>query len=158
MTKIHTLIHNFSSKTEEDTYLDAEYEEPFVSATSGVGESPTMRYNLDELGMYLTFEIISGGTIYWWVGYEAQKKTIEYSLNGGLTWSSVTASSNDNDGSGSTIATVQAGDVIQFRGETPSYSTDYGSHHIFKTDASFYVYGNVMSLIDKKPFQGQPVF
>lgn len=56
--------HLFTSQTEYNDYVNSDYKEPFVSVTSGGGESININYNLNELGMYLTFEIVSGGTLY----------------------------------------------------------------------------------------------
>ena len=102
----------------------------------------------DQVG--LTFEIIEGGNLYWKAGSSSSSyfKTIEYSLDGGLTWNSVTSS---YAGNGSLIANLSAGDKITFRGNLflsggSSYYlqglTSSGTSFVGDSDLVFYAYGN----------------
>ena len=156
-------IHLFEN---EDDYNNArlnDYKEPWVSATNlGGGEAtPPHRvdYNKSEyeklLETPLTFEIVSGGTLYWYnSGNTSDIKTIEYKLNDG-EWTEIT-SSQDNDGSGTTIATVITGDIIKFRGNNDTYCNFYVnrcSHFKNTSDCCFYAYGNIMSLINYNNFK-----
>lgn len=108
-------------------------------------------------GMYLTFGIISGGTIVWKTNDASQAKTIEYSKNGG-EWTSITSTIE-----GAEIE-VETGDKVEFRGDNNYYSsgvtTGAGNYNTFGTllfnsaitTAVFEVYGNIMSLINKTDF------
>ena len=150
-------IHRFNSETDYANYVNSAYTEPWVSTTyvGGSTSSVTVTYNLKELAEPLTFEIVSGGTLYWYNnGNTGDTKTIEYKLNDG-EWTSIT-SSKDNDGSGTTIATVVTGDIIKFRGNNDRYCNQYSSrYNCFKntSDCYFYAYGNIMSLINYDNFK-----
>ena len=90
---------------------------------------------------YLTFDIISGGTIGLFTVNGDTPKTIQYSLNGG-EWTSMVAD-------GQTLS-VSAGDTIRMKGNNPCYSngTSDGTYNTFNgSSASFNVKGNIMSLI-----------
>ena len=88
---------------------------------------------------YLTFEIISGGTIYWKT--TGNTHTVEYQINGG-SWNSVTSST------GGTPITVSAGDIVKWRGD----NSNYNSSSFSGTTAGFKVKNNIMSLIDSDDF------
>ena len=79
----------------------------------------------------LTFDIISGGTIYWNQAYNP----IEYNKNG-YGWDTLPSS-----------LYVSSGDEIQFRGNDFSYGNFSAS-----TNTRFSVRGNIMSLIDSTGF------
>ena len=92
---------------------------------------------------YLTFNILSAGTINWTASNTAVTKTIDYKLNDN-EWASITS----NTGSSAPTITVNSGDKIQFRGNNAQYATDYYSNYnSFGGSASFEVEGNIMSLI-----------
>ena len=99
---------------------------------------------------YLTFEILSAGTINWKTSKTGStwSKTISYRLNNG-SWSSITPTT-----SGVKINVV-SGDVVEFRGSNSNYGVKYVSGNITLcastfngTTARFNVYGNIMSLIN----------
>jgi len=98
--------------------------------------------------MPLTFEITSGGTICWKASYRSYPKTIEYSKNGG-NWTSITSSTGDT---APTIEVVE-GDILEFRGNNPTYSNSYSNYNSFcGSTAEFVAYGNIMSMIDSENF------
>ncbi len=67
---------------------------------------------------------------------------VEYSLDGGITWK------DDLTSDGVTLAA--AGDKISFRGTNEAYgSFSFDDCYCFKLSAETFVYGNVMSLINK---------
>ncbi len=67
---------------------------------------------------------------------------VEYSLDGGITWK------DDLTADGVTLAA--AGDKISFRGTNETYGADnYIDCYRFELSAETFVYGNVMSLINK---------
>lgn len=144
------LFETVSAFTEQ--YNGEGYKEPWVSYTE---ENGKVVYNKNPLEEYLTFEILSGGTMYWkkagqssyWDGV-----SIEYSKNNGETWTSIMSSS-----AGTTFQ-VSSGDVILFRGNNSRYSTIDSIYSndscIFSaaTGVKFNIRGNIMSLINSENF------
>ena len=98
--------------------------------------NPTHDYSLD----YLTFDIISGGTIMWKC-FSGTTKTIQYSINDGA-WSSLTSSN-----AGVTIS-VSAGDKVRFKGTETKYCADNKNKYSgFEGGSAYFnIYGNIMSL------------
>lgn len=105
---------------------------------------------------YLTFEILSAGTIGWTTkGTTVGSKTIEYSINDGA-WTSI--SSPASDGS-SEITGLQVGDLVRMRGSNDRYAYDKNSYATFSgSTAIFDVYGNIMSLTDGDNFSAATAF
>ena len=104
---------------------------------------------------YLTFRITSPGKIVWFADSAATfYRTIQYSLDSGATWNSITAAKNTTNG-----FDVVAGDVVMLKGETTGYgvSTNYAQNHFAHTTAAFDVEGNIMSLLYGGNFAGQTV-
>ena len=89
----------------------------------------------------LTFNIISAGTIYWRANLSSYTKDIQYSVNYG-PWSSITSST------GGTPISLNAGDVVRFKGDG-AISTTTSAYNFFSgSTAVFEASGNVVSLID----------
>ena len=88
----------------------------------------------------LTFEIISGGDIFW-KSNNSEGKTISFSKNDG-DWVEITSSK------AGTQINVSTGDVIKFKGDNSKYSNSFSS----STGTKFNVKGNIMSLIDSDGF------
>ena len=94
----------------------------------------------------LTFNILSAGTIYWRAENTAFTRTIEYKKNDG-EWTTITSTT------GGTSISVNAGDVVQFRGNNATYSPSSSMYNSFSdSTAKFEVEGNIMSLIDSENF------
>lgn len=100
---------------------------------------------------YLTFEIISGGTINWEIKkIDGNKyRTIYYRKNGG-EWQSITSNVQYQSPS----ISVQSGDILEFKGD----NADYGGYeqeysHFISSDVYFNVSGNIMSLINSNSFE-----
>ena len=160
-------LHLFENEDDYNAARLNDYKEPWVSATNLGGGEATPPYRVDYnkseyeklleklLETPLTFEIVCGGTLYWYnSGNTGDIKTIEYKLNDG-EWTEIT-SSKDNDGSGTTIATVITGDIIKFRGNNDTYCNFYMNRcSCFRntSDCYFYAYGNIMSLINYNNFK-----
>lgn len=103
---------------------------------------PTHNYSLD----YLTFRVLSGGTIGW--KHYKNAKTIEYGINDGV-WTTITSTT------GGTMIQVSDGDVVRFRGNNTTYATDKSSYAGFEGGTAFYdVEGNVHSLLYGDNFVG----
>ena len=89
---------------------------------------------------YLTFKVLSPGTIAW-KAFGGLTKTIEYSVNNG-SWTSVTSTAE-----GATINVV-ADDAVRFRGSETTYATSKSLYSGFEGGtAQFDIEGNIMSLL-----------
>ena len=117
---------------------------------NGVPCGDTYDYALD----YLTFKVLTPGTILWKENGENASKTIQYSINGG-GWTSITSSD-------SAAITVAANDVVRFKGNNDLYGTgvasgvNYPNYTGFNGGTATYnAYGNIMSLIYGDNFAGQ---
>lgn len=97
----------------------------------------SQKSQIDYTTMYLTFEIISGGTF----GYSFWTNlNWEYTTDDGATWTTIPSF-------GAFSISVNVGDKIKMRGNE---SGGYGSNWFgwSTTTAKFNVYGNIMSIID----------
>lgn len=114
------------------------------SEGSEIPPEPPHDYSLD----YLTFDILTSGTILW----DAEgtgTKTIDYSINDGA-WTSVTSTT-----SGVAI-NVTAGDSVRFRGTNTQYcNSNKNNYSRFGAGtATFNVSGNIMSMTAGDNFVG----
>ena len=118
---------------------------------------PVINYNPSDHDYskdYLTFDILTSGTLAWTLVNNMVSISIAYSINGG-DWVSWSSSYNGNP------IQVQAGDTVRLRGGDSRYAysnTDYntfgGSSYSIGT-ATFNVEGNIMSLIYGDNFVGK---
>lgn len=100
---------------------------------------------------YLTFKITASGNIRWMnvKNYSQAVKTIYYSKDNGVNWSSLTSTAGSESApiTGGTLLPVSAGDVIIFKGN----NTNYGASNYYAafegTDAGYEICGNIMSMI-----------
>ena len=101
---------------------------------------------IDMSKQYLTFEIISAGTINWCTSSLEANISIEYSKDYGVSWTTINSYP-------STSFNVSAGDVVYFRGDNP-YGTVVDKVPSFFSGSTpvFRVFGNIMSLISKTNF------
>lgn len=98
---------------------------------------------------YLTIESLEdNNTIYWYSSTNSDYKTISASTDNGATWAEYTSTTG---GSGTTIATLNSGDTIIFKGTNVQYNT----RGIFHSTSTFNAYGNIMSLVYGDNFSGQ---
>lgn len=129
------------------------YDDVTVYAYSEVGElTSDIVYELceytgqelehDYSADYLTFTVLTTGTISWKALGSGAVKTIEYKKNNG-SWTSLTSTS-----AGATISAEQ-GDKILFRGTNTSYSASSKTNYSgFEGGTATYdISGNIMSLI-----------
>ena len=146
---MESYLHLFETEQEFDAqYEGPGYTEPWVSFTI---ETSAVTFNKggghDYSQDYFTFEILTGGNISWsyYDGNESvytdATKTIYYSKNdGGWTVMPRTLS-------------VDAGDVIRFKGDNSGYSNDEYNYNSFaNSTAVFNAKGNIMSLINSSNF------
>ena len=90
---------------------------------------------------YLTFKVISGGTIAWKSLGSGYDRTIEYKKNNG-TWTQITSTS-----AGATIQ-VNSGDVVQFRGSNTKYAGSKSNYSGFEGGTAYFdISGNINSLL-----------
>ena len=134
---------------------------------SGITGSADVIVYQEEYSNYLKFNILSGGNIAFGNmllgdGGTPTPLTIEYKKNDG-EWTSLTSTLLDTSSSAETLEdlvnsfsskfSVDAGDVVKFRGNNQAYaSLENNEFNIFLSTASFNVEGNIMSLIDKNNF------
>ena len=132
--------------------LTATYE-GFTATASTEAYQEANHYN-----QYLTFKITSPGKVVWYASMANKPtKTIQYSLDSGATWTSITSANDANNG-----FDVVAGDVVMFKGENNQYGGPTGStltvssyyNEFTNTTAGFTPEGNMMSLIYGDNFAG----
>ena len=103
---------------------------------------------------YLTFEILTGGTISWMAGSATiatatTRCTLSYSKNYG-PWTEIVATT------GGTAISVNAGDSVRFQGNTKGTSAknDTGNYCTFSGGTAYFnVSGNIMSLAKASNFE-----
>ena len=123
--------------------------EDWTIGNNGIPIGWTVKDKKDYLKEYLTFNILSAGTIVWATDKRAAyTTTIEYSTDSGETWTSITSNTGDSAPS----ITVNNGDVVQFRGGNTTYSSGSSYNSFNGSTAKFEVEGNIMSLIDSTNF------
>ena len=120
-----------------------------------VGSEPTPPEPTDYSKEYLTFDVVSGGTIVFKTSNNSHPRTISYSLNNGSTWVDITSST------AGTSFNVSVGDKVMFKGN----NSGYGNHSLMSTNeyvnsfsdstAYFNIEGNIMSLLYGDGFYGQ---
>ena len=89
---------------------------------------------------YLTFDIVTPGTIVWKTETPLNVKKISYSINNG-EWTEITSSTTG------VSFNVSVGDKVRFKGNNTAYGAiDTGSNTFNGSKASFNVQGNIMSL------------
>ena len=105
-----------------------------------------MTNTTDYLTVPLTFEAKEAGAeVTFTKATTIDDLPIEYSLNGG-TWTAYT--------SGTAITLTNVGDKVSFRGTNTKYATNISmnEYSYFSCLDDCYIYGNIMSLIDKNDF------
>ena len=138
----------FENHTQYETFIGGGGNTPFVKPNvSYCVQENEVHYNprtwADE---YLTFDIVTEGTIVWKTTNRQNVKKISYSINNG-EWSKITSST-----SGASF-NVSVGDKVRFKGNNTAYGVDDFSYNTFDgSTASFNVQGNIMSLINGDSF------
>ena len=104
-------------------------------------------YNGEYAGQYLTIESLEdNNAIYWKASNSSFTKTISASTDNGVTWTEYTSSTG---GSGTTIATLNAGEKVFLKGTNAAYATTSNGWvwSSFNGNKKFNVYGNLLSLV-----------
>lgn len=128
---------NSSIVTRTYMYVEPEGSEDEIDESEG-SEELIHDYSQD----YLTFNVLTPGTILWKANGSGATKTIEYSINNG-TWTSITSNT-----SGVAINVAQ-GDEVRFRGNNTQYCAGNKANYSgFEAGtAKFNVSGNIMSML-----------
>ena len=97
---------------------------------------------------YLTFEILTSGTLLWKANASDATKTIQYSINNG-TWTSVISTTNG------VAINVSAGDLVRMKGTETRYCEGHKDNYSGFADgtATFNISGNMMSLTAGENFE-----
>ena len=136
-------INSFA--TENDIQIALENGELLKPYVAYIEDADRIDWNSKEIvdytTEYLTFNILSAGTINWTASDASIAKTIDYKKNNG-EWVSITSNTEG------VKITVNSGDKVQFRGNNVAYANDTSIYNSFgDSTASFEVEGNIMSLI-----------
>ena len=144
-------INSFATENDIQTALEnGELLKPYVAY---IEDADRIDWNSKEIvdytTEYLTFNILSAGTINWTASDASIAKTIDYKKNNG-EWVSITS----NTDSSAPSIDVNSGDKLQFRGNNTQYSSGsdgiifYELYNSFNgSTALFKIEGNIMSLI-----------
>jgi len=117
-----------------------------VVLTPTLSEKPRVKSVtlIDPLTIPLTFEAkTAGAEVTFTINATAAPNGVEYSTDGN-TWETYT--------SGTAIPLTNVGDKVSFRGTNARYATTINAASIFSCSDDCYIYGNVMSLINKDNF------
>lgn len=122
--------------------LEASYEDKVATASTIIYQNAYENPSSTPL----TFDIISGGTIYFCNYYLDTGNTISYRINGG-SWATIQFSEEE------TPLNVNGGDIVEFKGDNSTYSDGNGFNLISaSTGTRFNISGNIMSLVDSTNF------
>ena len=131
-------INSFA--TENDIQIALENGELLKPYVAYIEDADRIDWNSKEIvdytTEYLTFNILSAGTINWTASDTGVTKTIDYKLNNG-EWASITS----NTGETAPTITVNPGDKIQFRGNNAQYAT-----YLYFKFSSVYIIGNLWKI------------
>ena len=144
----------FENHTQYETFIGGGGNTPFVKPNvSYCTEENEVHYNprtwADE---YLTFDIVTEGTIVWKTSDSNNVKTISYSINNG-NWAEITSSTEGDS------FHVSVGDKVRFKAKNTAYGASTSSYNTFNgSTASFNVQGNIMSLTNGDLFANATTF
>ena len=144
----------FENHTQYETFIGGGGKTPFVKPNvSYCTEENEVHYNpfswADE---YLTFDIVTEGTIVWKTSNSNNVKKISYSINNG-EWTDITSSTEG------VSFNVSVGDKVRFKGNNTAYGASTSSYNTFNgSTASFNVQGNIMSLTNGDSFANATTF
>ena len=149
-----TYLKLFETHTQYETFIGGGGVTPFIKPNvSYCTEENEVHYNpfswADE---YLTFDIVTEGTIVWKTSDSNNVKTISYSINNG-EWADITSSTEGDS------FNVSVGDKVRFKGNNTAYGVHNFNYNTFNgSTASFNVQGNIMSLTNGDSFANATTF
>ena len=132
------------------TFVKAESMTGWTTGNNGIPTNWTVEDDIDYYNQYLTLKILSGGNVYFNVVGNPGTKEVQYSINNGQ-WTSITFAANAS-------VSVVAGDRMRIKGLNNRYSTSKTAYCNFSSGASeatYDIYGNIMSLVYGDNFTGQ---
>ena len=149
-----TYLKLFENHTQYDTFIggggDTQFVRPNVSYCTEENEVHYNPFSWDN--EYLTFDIVTEGTIVWKTSSSQNVKTISYSINNG-EWADITSSTTG------VSFNVSVGDKVRFKGNNTAYGVSTSSYNTFDgSTASFNVQGNIMSLTNGDLFANATTF
>ena len=107
---------------------------------SRIPEGWTVKY-IEDMANYLTFTAEEDGSTFGIINEGGNNPDIQYSLDGGETWTALAA--------GDTITLAHKGDKALLKGNNPEgFSKNYDQYSSFKMTGKVAASGSVMSLID----------
>lgn len=118
----------------------------WTKGANGVPSSWILEDESQYTEQYLTFNIISSGTINWVATDSSFTKTIYYSTNSGKTWLEITSTT------AGTPINVNDGDIIMFKGDEVKYTSGSSTNTFSGSTAIFSLEGNIMSLRNSSGF------
>ena len=132
-------IKKYSTVAEYNADTTREY--PCVS---WVDESEKVEYEKSPKEQYLTFKIVSAGTIVWNCSSipSIYGKIIYYSTDNGITWAEMSSKIY-----GGTSFNVNVGDKVLFKGNNTAYGESQYYNNFNGSTAYFNIEGNIMSMI-----------
>ena len=105
-----------------------------------IPEGWTVKY-IEDMANYLTFTAEEDGSTFGFVNKYKNNPNVQYSLDGGETWTSLAE--------GKTVMLAHKGDKALLRGDNPKgFSKDWYQYSYFKMTGKVAASGSVMSLID----------
>jgi len=145
-------IPAISSKTVTLTATDGneyyQYQKTGVSFTNNLYYAINVKMQASDLARPLTFEAINANTtVAFSKGSNAPSvNNIEYSIDGGTTWQEYTY--------GTSIQLASVGNKVSFRGTNTCYGSHSNESYCCKFSCSddCYIYGNIMSIINKNNY------
>lgn len=146
-------LRSFANHTAYTTYINGQ--DVLLPNVSYCKQQNEMHYNpaRDYSSEYLTFECLTGGTITIMASLsDVAGKTVSYSTDNGVTWSTLTTSTTAQS-----FGTFGIGDKVLFKGTNNVYSEQYEINY-FGGTAQVKIYGNIMSLIYGDNFANQTSF
>ena len=99
---------------------------------------------------YLTFEVVTAGTVTIKATNDNISKTISYSTDDGTTWTNLTTSTTEQS-----FGTFAIGDKVLVKGNNTEMSSNLPQYNKFGGTAQSKVYGNIMSLVYGDNFKEQ---
>ena len=135
-----------------NTVAEYDNDEKVIPQVSYIIESDEVKYEYeaphDYSQDYLTFRILSSGTLNWKTSNNGFNKTLTYSLNDG-EWTDYATTYSGN------ILNLNAGDVIKFKATRASYADSAAWTTFSASTATFDIEGNIMSILYGDNFAGQ---
>jgi hypothetical protein len=107
-----------------------------------VGDLSPLTTSDNEREMPLTFEARLNGTQVEYTVSSGGLPPVEYTTTDGLLWKAYSGP----------VTLAHSGDKIRFRGNNMTYKNGLGKNARFNCSADCYIYGNIMSLVDKTDY------